>query len=72
MYILNLEIRYNDEYVSAVDSKLRTWNHHSMDDLKISGDDWVSKVEEYEVDRKYFISKLLPSGRSKVVYKSWE
>ena len=70
MFVLDLEIRYNDEYVHQNDDELRTWSM-VLNDLKFTGDYWVTKLEEYEVDRRYSIRELLPEGKSKVVHSSW-
>lgn len=71
MFVLDLEIRYNDEYVRYNDDeKLRTWSM-VLNDLRFTGDYWVTKLEEYEVDRRYSIRELLEGGKSKVVYSSW-
>lgn len=71
MFVLDLEIRYNDEYVRYNDDeKLRTWSM-VLTDLRFTGDYWVTKLEEYEVDRRYSIRELLEGGKSKVVYSSW-
>ena len=70
MFVLDLEIRYNDEYVHQNDDELRTWSM-VLNDLKFTGDYWVTKLEEYEVGRRYSIRELLPEGKSKVVHSSW-
>ena len=72
MFVLDLEIRYNDEYVRYNDDeKLRTWSM-VLNDLKFTGDYWVTKLEDDEVDRRYSIRELLEGGKSKGVYNSWE
>ena len=70
MFVLDLEIRYNDEYVLQYDNELRTWSM-VLNDLKFTGDYWVTKLEDDEVERRYSIRELLPEGKSKVVYSSW-
>lgn len=71
MFVLDLKIRYDDEYVPYQDDSLRTWSQE-INDLKFTGDYWLTLLEEYEGDRRYSIRELLPEGKSKVVYNSWE
>ena len=70
MFVLDLEIRYSDGYELQYDNELRTWSM-VLNDLKFTGDYWVTKLEDDEVERRYSIRELLPGGKSKGVYNSW-
>ena len=71
MFVMDLEVRYNDGFVSTHEDSLRTWSSE-LNELKFSGDYWVTQLQQYEVERRYSIKELIDGGLSRVVYNSWE
>ena len=71
MFVLDLQVRYDDEYVLYQNDSIKTWSQE-IDNLKFTGDNWVTQVQKHEVERRYSIKELIDGGLSRVVYNSWE